>query len=240
MTLEEVALVYDARASIAFDGTTNRDETRQALALTKQIAPTLDRRILDVGCGGGWLLAAMHSAGYRRIAGVDVSARSLLLAAELCRTTTAVFILGAVGAVAPDAFDAVTAFNACLGCFGPCGDQAFVDGIYRALAPGGRMVLSYIGPSAAHRRVGEFRASYQSGTEIVRSSVRLQKGGNWLVVHQLLGERPIGEERIAILTRDRVMRMLKEAGFGGAEHLTGFELEATLPFVDVVTATKRQ
>lgn len=239
MTLEEVSLLYDARASIPFDGTTNRDETEQALDLTKQIAPALDSRMLDVGCGAGWLLAAMHGAGYRRIAGLDISARSLRLAAELCQATTAVFILGAAGSAAPAAFDAVTAFNACLGCFGPDGDQAFVNGLHRALAPGGRMVLSHIGPAAARRRVGEYRASYRRGAETVTSSVQLDPSGDWLVVNQRLGEKPIGEERIAVLTRDRVAAMLRQAGFGEAEHLQATDRAGVLPFVDIVAATKR-
>jgi hypothetical protein len=151
-----------------------------------------------------------------------------------------VFILGAVGSVAPAGFDAVTAFNACLGCFGPRGDQAFVDGIHHALAPSGQMVLSYVGPSAARRRVGEYRRSYQSGAEVVTSSVRLDEAGDWLVVSQFLGDQAIGEERIAVLTRDCVTTMLKQAGFGCVEHLNSIKRAGALPFVDVVTATKRQ
>ena len=238
MTLNEVSQVYDARASIAFDGSTNRVETEQALELLKQIAPALDNRILDVGCGAGWLLAAAHDAGYRQIVGVDISARSLRRAANLCKSTNAVFILGAVVSVTPATFDAVTAFNACFGCFGPLGDQAFVEGIFRALTPGGQMAMSYVGPDAARRRVGDYRVLYGSEAEIVTSAVRLDADEQWLVVEQMIGKKQIGEERIAVLTADRVESILQHEGFDGVKHSDPLRRDGFLPFVDVVTAAK--
>lgn len=238
MTLEEVSRVYDARASIAFDGTTNRKETDDALTLLKQIAPELHSRILDVGCGTGWLLSAAHGAGYRRLFGVDVSARSLRKAATLCQATSVVFILGAINSAAEGAYDAVTAFNACVGCFGPDGDQAFISGIYRALAPGGRAVLSFVGSDAARKRVGTYHVSYGASSEIVTSIVSLDAEERWLVVNQTIGNRPVGEERIAVLTRDRVEELFRAAGFKQVRHTHSDERAGTLPFVDIFSAVK--
>jgi SAM-dependent methyltransferase len=238
MTLEEVARVYDARASITFDGSTNREETESALNLLQRIEPALDRCILDVGCGTGWLLAAAHDAGYRRVFGVDISTMCLRKAAELCRATSAIFILGTVDSLPPCAFHIVTAFNACLGCFGPVGDQAFINGIHHALAPGGKMVLSYVGPNGARSRVGDYKVSYASDGENVISSVRLDLAGQWLIVNQMIGGRPICQERIAILTRTKLESMLRQAGFDGVQHINPIERVGLYPFVDVVIATK--
>lgn len=239
MTQDDVAGVYDARAAIEFDGSTNRTEIEAALSALEALAPSRDLRVLDVGCGQGWFLAAMAAAGYRRIYGMDISAKSLRKAAELCGTSGAILIHGDVAMATPAAFDVVTALNACFGCFGSVGDQQFLEGMFRVLVPGGCLLLTFIGPEAALRRVGDFHVRYSGVSEIdVASQVRIHGDPEWLVVNQKIGDRPVPEERIRILTQSAVEQMLGAAGFD-CPTLVGLAQAANaLEYVDLIVATK--
>jgi SAM-dependent methyltransferase len=239
MTRDDVAGVYDARAAIEFDGSTNRAEIETALSALEALAPSRDLRILDVGCGQGWFLTAIAAAGYRRIYGMDISSKSLRKAAKLCSTSGAILIHGDVATAAPAAFDIVVALNACLGCFGPLGDQQFLDGMFRALVPDGRLLLTFIGPEAARRRVGDFQVRYSSDSEIdVVSQVRIHGDLEWLVVNQKIGDRPVPEERIRIFAPSEVNQMLGAAGFD-CPMRGGFAQSAkALEYVNLITAAK--
>ena len=51
-------------------------------AIINLIAPTKDESLLDLGCGAGRHLLALHNAGFRRIVGLDLSDELLQVAAE--------------------------------------------------------------------------------------------------------------------------------------------------------------
>lgn len=237
ITHGDLSAVYDVRATIAFDGSTNRGEIEAALSVVQGLAPSRDVRILDVGCGMGWFLAALAAAGYRRICGIDISAKSLRQAAARCDGSAAILILGDVATAALGDFEVATALNACLGCFGPGGDHQFLKGIFRALVPGGRMLLTYVGPEAARLRVGEYRVRYSAASPLeICSQVRIDSG--WLIIHQKIDGRLVPEERIRILSAPVMKRMLARAGFEPAARAETPEIAGALPYVSLVVATR--
>jgi SAM-dependent methyltransferase len=237
MTNVDLAGVYDARAAIPFDGSTNRGEIEATLALVRALAPSLDTTILDVGCGAGWFLSALAGEGYRRISGIDISAKNLHLAERHCGDTVTNLILGDIATSTIGDFELVTALNACLGCFGPPDDQRFLKGIQGVLKPGGRLLLTYVGPDAARRRAGEYRVRYSAGSPVeVCSQVHIQSG--WLIICQTIDGRPVPEERIRIIEAPILKRMLSRAGleFDAAAVMT--EIATALPFVSLALATR--
>lgn len=61
---------------------------REKLQFKREIIPQLQTispgaRILDLGCGSGSLIAAMHESGYEHCSGIDVSPQQVALAREL-------------------------------------------------------------------------------------------------------------------------------------------------------------
>jgi 2-polyprenyl-3-methyl-5-hydroxy-6-metoxy-1,4-benzoquinol methylase len=115
--------------------------------VARHAPPDKNARILELGCGAGPLLRALKLAGYRRIAGVDLSAEMIALAH---RDGVAEARLGAIDEAlraAPAAnLDVVIAFDVFehltrAQLFDVC------DAIFRALAPGGLLLLH--APNAA-------------------------------------------------------------------------------------------
>ena len=109
-------------------------------------------RVLDVGCGPGRHAHALARLGFD-VVGVDISERFVALAREGAAPGTAVRFERADARVLTynSEFDAV--ISLCQGAFGLSGgpdgegdrldpDRAVLDGIARALRPGGRLALS--------------------------------------------------------------------------------------------------
>ena len=109
-------------------------------------------RVLDVGCGPGRHVHALASLGIESV-GLDISRRFVEVATELA-PDGASFVCGDARAMEFDGeFDA--AISLCQGAFGLGGpdvaaddpnnlgcDEAVLDGIRRALRPGGRVAVS--------------------------------------------------------------------------------------------------
>ena len=120
-------------------------------------------RILDVGCGPGRHAHALGRRGFE-VVGVDISERFVALARENAPDGAAVrFDRADARALAFEAeFDAV--ISLCQGAFGLSGgggvtaldpDRAVLDGMARALRPGGRLALSAFSAYFQIRFLGE-------------------------------------------------------------------------------------
>ena len=122
-------------------------------------------RVLDVGCGPGRHALALARLGFE-VVGVDISERFVALAREGASPGVAVrFERADARALAYDSeFDAV--ISLCQGAFGLAGgpggqadrldpDRAVLDGMARALRPGGRLVLSAFSAYFQVRFLGE-------------------------------------------------------------------------------------
>jgi SAM-dependent methyltransferase len=109
--------------------------------IVDELGLTLGMRVLDVGCGPGRHSHALARRGMQ-VVGLDISQRFVDLATEHA-PEGATFVRGDARNLTFDAeFDAVIAL--CQGGFGLVGDDdgAVLDGIARALKPGGKAAFS--------------------------------------------------------------------------------------------------
>jgi len=153
--------------------------TRQEVAF---LVETLDmkpgRRLLDVGCGPGRHALAFAARGID-VVGVDISADFVALAAQAAPANARFDQLDARTLSYDREFDAV--ISLCQGAFGlPAAagdDEAVLDGMARALRPGGRLALSAFSAYFAVRHLEdgeEFDAA--TGVNHERTSVRNEAG----------------------------------------------------------------
>ena len=109
-------------------------------------------RVLDVGCGPGRHARVLAERGFD-VVGVDISARFIEIAREGAPATAKFFVGDARDMTFDREFDAV--ISLCQGAFGLAGgagarevlpqreiDEPILDGMARALKPGGRLGLS--------------------------------------------------------------------------------------------------
>ena len=108
--------------------------------IAQHIPPDRNARILDLGCGAGALLYALDLAGYRNLAGVDVSAEQIAVAARMGVTSASCETLEVFLAAQPAAsVDVVLAIDIFEHMTRPELMEVLVS-IRRVLTPGGRCV----------------------------------------------------------------------------------------------------
>lgn len=147
-------------------------------------------RVLDVGCGPGRHAHALGRLGFE-VVGIDISERFIELAREGASPGTSVsFQRADARSLSFDAeFDAV--ISLCQGAFGLSGgggaaaadaasldpDRSVLDGIARALRPGGRLALSAFSAYFQVRFLGEADSfDAERGVNHERTAVRNEDG----------------------------------------------------------------
>jgi SAM-dependent methyltransferase len=97
-------------------------------------------RILDLGCGAGDLLAALHSAGYTDVHGVDASAEQVAIAARQFPAVEQADVFEYLQREGVGPFDVVTAYDLIEHL---TRDEAilFLCLVHRSLSPGGTLIL---------------------------------------------------------------------------------------------------
>lgn len=99
-------------------------------------------RVLDVGCGEGRLLAALHAAGHRRLRGVDIAPRMLERARRAVPAAELRVIDGLHLPFEDDAFDAVLFAATFTSAPADEVQRALAAEAMRVLAPGGVVFVS--------------------------------------------------------------------------------------------------
>jgi 2-polyprenyl-3-methyl-5-hydroxy-6-metoxy-1,4-benzoquinol methylase len=83
--LEQVLNIYNARASIPFDGSSCCEKIQQDVDILIRLFPQRNLRICDIGCGLGWHIGELAQCGYVDLTGIDISAESLRVASTVRR-----------------------------------------------------------------------------------------------------------------------------------------------------------
>jgi 2-polyprenyl-3-methyl-5-hydroxy-6-metoxy-1,4-benzoquinol methylase len=95
--------------------------------------------ILDLACGNGRLLHYFQRQGYSRLSGVDISTEQVALARQVTPDVEEANVLAFLDAH-PGQYDLITALDL-IEHLGKDEVLQFLDGCYRALRPGGRLIL---------------------------------------------------------------------------------------------------
>lgn len=107
--------------------------------LRQWLPRSLDANCLDVACGAGQLLYALRQHGYRQLTGIDLSPEQVKVASKVCvnvKQGDAIEFLRA----SPAMFDLITGFDI-VEHFRKDELFEFLDALYCALKPGGRLIL---------------------------------------------------------------------------------------------------
>ncbi len=118
--------------------------------------------ILDLACGGGRHSIALAARGWT-VVGLDAAATVInharARAAE--QGLSVEFVVGDMRNLPYQArFDAILLMNSSLGFFDDATNQAVLNGIARALAPGGKLVAQCLNPYQIERYLREFRSGW--------------------------------------------------------------------------------
>ncbi len=239
MIIPEVANIYNQRAEFRVDGTTNKAETAAAVETIDAFRIAKEARILDVGCGEGWVLKALSNAGYQNLYGIDISSETLKLAAQKMGDGSIALILGDVSLQSAPLFELITAFNSSIGSFGSAGDESYLQGIASSLKLNGRLIITFIDLKAANKRVGNFRTEYnkQNPLEVI-SSVALSKDNQCLIIDQTCFGRDLQREKIRIIERAQMEKMMQRVGLQIIPNPLHADEEKLFPYVAVACARR--
>jgi 2-polyprenyl-6-hydroxyphenyl methylase/3-demethylubiquinone-9 3-methyltransferase len=144
-----------------------RDRIDQHWSLDEcDLRPLKDRKAADVGCGAGLLAEPLARLG-AEVTGVDAAPENIAAARAhaLGQGLAIDYRVGSVEALEPGAYDLVTSLEVVEHVSDP---RAFVDGLARALKPGGLLILSTPNRTARSRLmlilVGEGTGRIPRGT----------------------------------------------------------------------------
>jgi 2-polyprenyl-3-methyl-5-hydroxy-6-metoxy-1,4-benzoquinol methylase len=116
-------------------------------AIVQAVLSVAPRRVLDVGCGEGWLARALAEQGIQ-VTGVDVVPELIQRARQTGGADYRVMSYEELAAgTLPDRFDAVVANFALIGAEAV---DALVASVPRLLAPGGALIIQTLHPVVAN------------------------------------------------------------------------------------------
>ncbi len=142
-------------------------ETRNS-ALIKHIGENIHidscRRVLDAGCGGGWMTECLSGSG-RQCIGIDIAAEML----RYCNRDNSGFVCGNLCSLPfqPDVFDGVVCYFVLINFMDLANVEAAVDELLRVTRSGGRVLIGQL-PD------GKRSADYDAAKEAYREFCRAQ------------------------------------------------------------------
>lgn len=215
------------------------------LPLLRRLRVRRGAGVLDVPCGYGRHAVMLARRGYR-VTGVDISPKLLKQARESARVHRVDIDLqrGDMRRLRfRNQFDLVLNLFTSFGYFGDRDDQRVLDGIYRALRPGGWLVLHVINrdfvmrhyrPHGRAKLKGfrlEERVKMDWATSVIRT-VWTARFASRRAMHRMLGSvrkkdsRMRGVTHLRIYSCHELTRMMEQAGFRRVQAFGGFQGEA--------------
>ena len=176
-------------------------------------------RVRDLCCGGGRLSVPLAERGYR-VAGLDLSKYHIRIAKQAAKRAgvDADFVNADMRKIPGRA-----RYDAVINCFTSFGyleteaeDQRVLDGVRRALKPGGRFFIDTMNHDNLMRifRESEFRELADGAYVMERRNYDVRTGrveNDWIYVTPD-GERHIQSHSLRLYTFTELERMLKQAG----------------------------
>lgn len=244
VTALRIKEIYDARADIPFDGSTNSQEVTAAIDLLVDHVPSRSSRICDVGCGAGWHLKEMSRRGYDCLFGIDLSPTNLLSTNVDNRADDALLAQGDVADWGVQGFfDVVLNFNSCLGAFDRQHDAIFLAGVRRILRNHGLLILTYTSREVAEQRVGNFRVLYdRSSSTEVHSTVSFDNRLGRLLIEQRVNDTFLPHECFDVYSEAEMQSLLEGSGFYMMQNLRTSRIwndDGPLRFLSGVIACKK-
>ena len=187
-------------------------------------------RVLDLCCGWGRLSIPLAERGYR-VAGLDLSKYHIRLAKQAAKRAgvDADFVNADMRKIPGRA-----RYDAVINCFTSFGyleteaeDQRVLDGVRRALKPGGRFFIETMNHDNLMRifRESEFRELADGAYMMERRNYDVRTGRvehDWIYV-TTDGERHIQSHSLRLYTFTELERMLKQAGLTVRDAWGGFD-----------------
>ena len=214
----------------------DRPDEEEAGIILKLLKPEEGASLLDVACGYGRHALLLAQRGLK-VTGVDYSpgliAKAKALAAE--RNVSADFLVRDARDLAWDGeFDlAMIGFNS-FGLFSPGSAPSVLNGIRRALKPGGRLFMDL-----ANRRAGIEYPERESNWEWDRGSLKLQEVSfrqspcvevcRDLYIRAAEGKVEEFLVFLRMYCRDEISALLQDCGFKLEEIFGGWDLAPMLP-----------
>jgi SAM-dependent methyltransferase len=214
-------------------GVGTEDDNRTAVDKMLRVLGLQGRaRILDAPCGGGRISLELAARGHD-VTGVDITERFVAEARRRAgeRGLAIRWERGDIRDLWFESeFEAVLNFGGSFGYFGEEDNARVVGGMYRALAPGGRLLIDAPTPETVFPR---FREQLWSTTgdliALTRNRYDHETGrveGDWTVVAPD-GRRETLRSSIRLYTYRELAGMVRAAGFTRAQ---GFDAEDLEPF----------
>ncbi len=210
----------------------HRDED-EALAdvqrIVSLIAPPVDQPVLDLGCGAGRHLIALHEAGFSDLTGIDLSPDLLAAASTRLdrRGITGVRLIRSDMREIPfvDHFATALSMFSSFGYFAEEEqDAAVLRAVYRALHPTGVFLLDLMNRVRVCRTLVPTEQRVIDGRTV---SIRrwVTSGERKRVVKAMHYETPEGHSRdltesVRLYSPERIKAMIRQTGFESA-HLYG-------------------
>lgn len=142
--------------------------------------------VLDVACGGGRHSLALAARGWT-VVGLD-DAASVIAHAQAAATDQGLNVEFVTGDMRQlpyhERFDVVLLMNSSLGFFDDETNQAVLNGIARALVPGGKVLIQCLNPYQIERYLRDFRSGwYPVGSGFVLREARFDPRRATLVIN---------------------------------------------------------